>query len=163
MSLLTFSPADLSISVAGLIDITGFIDGSFLSIEKEVTPFVYQRAIDGGTSRTHTKDDNYKVMITITQTSPSNDILNALHGIDIATQVGKVPLLIRDKQGNTIFFSPSASIENYPTITYSKGMEGRQWTFRCPNGMLVVGGNGPRNLLLTALGLAPTASSLLGE
>lgn len=153
MALLTYAPYQVSISLAGLFDIEGFADGTFIEISKDVAPYQYQRGMDGQSSRTYTYDPTYTITITLAQTSKSNDILNRLHTIDLATQLGKIPLLIRDKNGNTNFFSPTAWIENYPVIAFSGGMETRVWTLKCSEGVLQAGGAGEGNVLDTLLGL----------
>lgn len=141
MALLTYSPDDVDVLLAGLIPIRGFVDGTFIQVEKEVTPYSYQSAMDGETSRTFKFDQNYKVTITLAHSSPSNSDMNAMHALDIATQLGKLPFMIRDRNGTTSFFSPNAWIENYPTVTYSRGVEARTWVLRCTEGVLTVGGN----------------------
>lgn len=162
MALLTYSPQRISVSVAGLFDIEGFAQGTFVEITKEVTPYQYQSAMDGQTSRTFTYDANFSVKIHLAQTSSSNDILNSLHAVDLVTQLGKVPFLIRDKNGSTMFFSPTAWIENYPDVGFSDQMETRVWTFKCSDCVLTVAGAGEANLLNQLIGLAPGAADLFG-
>lgn len=162
MAVLTYNPADISVSLAGLVDISGFVAGTFIQIEKEVAPYTYQTAMDGETSRTFRTDRNYQMTITLAQSSPSNDVLNALHALDVATQLGKIPVLMRDKQGTTTFFSPNAWIENYPTVSYSNGIESRVWVFKCTECTMLVGGSGEGSALTTLLGAAPTIASFIG-
>lgn len=162
MALLTYVPSQVSISIAGLFDIEGLADGTFVEINKEVAPYQSQVGMDGQVSRTFIYDATYTVTITLAQTSKSNNLLNSLHALDLATQAGKVPLFIRDKEGSTTFFSPNAWVENQPKVSYSKDMETRVWSLRCTEGVLIVGGSGDAGLIDTALGLLPGVSSLLG-
>lgn len=162
MALLTYVPSQLDVSLAGFINISGFAQGSFLEIRKDVTPYQYQSAMDGQTSRTFVYDANYTVTLTLAQSSESNNDLNSLHALDLATQLGKVPLMIRDKSGSTTFFSPTAWIENYPELVFSDGMEGRQWTIRCTEGRLTVGGSGDANLFDRLVGQLPGIANLFG-
>lgn len=162
MALLTYVPSQVSVTIAGLFDIEGFADGTFIEIVKEVAPYQAQVGMDGQVSRTFTFDATYTVTLTLAQTSKSNNLLNRLHAIDLATQLGKVPFFLRDKEGSTTFFSPTAWIENQPRVSFSKDMETRIWSLRCTDGVLVVGGSGDTKLLDTALGLLPGVSNLLG-
>lgn len=162
MAVLTYCPDQVTISLAGLLDVKGYADGTFVEIEKDTAPYTYQSSMDGETARTFRKNNTYTVRVTLAQSSETNNILTALHSVDIATQLGKVPLLIRDRSGTTNFFSPSAWIENYPVVSFSNDMEVRVWTFKCSDGVLIVGGNADQNLLTDALGLAGPLSSFLG-
>ncbi len=162
MALLTYIPAQVDVSLAGFINISGFADGSFIDIKKDISPYQSTRAMDGTTSRTFVFDTNYTVTLTLAQSSPSNNDLNSLHALDLATQMGKVPLLIRDKSGSTLLFSPTAWVENYPDIVFSKNMEARQWVLKCSDAVLTVGGAGDANVFEQLLGLLPNAVNILG-
>lgn len=162
MALLTYCPDQVTISLAGLVDVQGYAEGAFVEISKDVSPYSYQSSMDGETGRTFRKDNTYTVRITLAQSSPTNDILSALHSVDVATQLGKVPLLIRDRSGTTNFFSPNAWVENYPVVGFSQNVETRVWTFKCSDGAILVGGNDQQNLAVAALGLAGPLSSFLG-
>lgn len=162
MALLTYVPSQVSVTVAGLFDIEGFADGTFIEVTKEIAPYQAQVGMDGQVSRTFVYDATYAVTITLAQTSRSNNLLNRLHAIDLATQSGKVPLFIRDKEGSTTFFSPNAWIENQPKVSFSQEMETRIWNFRCTAGVLSVGGSGDVRAIDQAISLLPGLSSLLG-
>lgn len=162
MALLTYVPAQIDVTVAGFINIAGFAQGSFVEIRKDISPYQMQSSMDGQTSRTFVYDANYTVVVTLAQSSESNNDLNTLHALDLASQLGKVPLMIRDKSGSTTFFSPSAWIENYPEIVFSGDLESRKWTFKCSDCVLTVGGSGDSNLLNQLAGLLPGAANILG-
>ena len=162
MAILTYSPDQVGVTLAGFIVVSGFASGQFISIEKDLAPYTYHSGMDGETGRTFKRDGNYTVTITLAQSSESNNTLSALHAVDIATQLGKVPLLIRDGSGTTNFFSPNAWVENYPTVSFSKDLETRAWTLKCTEGVLLVGGNAKQNLLTDLLGLSGVAASFLG-
>lgn len=162
MALLTYDPSQVSVTVAGLFDIEGFVDGTFVEITKEVPPYQYQSGMDGQTSRTITNDTNYSVVLTLAQTSKSNNLLSNLHAVDLATQLGKVPLLIRDKSGSTTFFSPTMWVESSPVLGFSNSMEPRVWTLKCTQGVLRVGGAGDASLIDSLLAGLPTLSNILG-
>ena len=160
MALFTYIPYDVTVNIAGLFDIEGWAEGTFIEIEKEVSPYTYQSSMDGETSRTFVKDDNYKVTITLAQSSPSNNLLNAIHSIDVATQLGKLPLFIKDGSGSTKFFSPNAWIENVPAVTLSESLEPRKWVFKCTQCTMLVGGQ-ESDIVADLLGLLPTVEGLI--
>lgn len=160
--MLTIFPNQVTVTLGGVINISGFADGKFIELHKEVTPYTYQSSLDGETSRTFIDNRDWKVTIYLAQSSPSNDTLSALHGVDISTQLGKLPLFIKDNSGNTQFFSTDAWIENYPDIVMSKEVETRAWTFHCSNCTVVAGGNDKNSAVTDILSVLPTLKSLVG-
>lgn len=162
--MLTIFPNQVTVTLAGTINISGFVDGTFIELQKEVTPYTYKSSLDGETSRTFRDDRNWKATIFLAQSSPSNDVLSALHGVDIATQLGKVPLFIKDHSGSTVFFSTDAWIENYPTLAMSKNVEARAWVFHCSNCTVIAGGNdgSGSNKITDVFSILPTIKSVLG-
>lgn len=151
MALKTYSPRDILVSIAGLHTVQGYADGTFVRIYKESAPFGMKRAMDGSVERLFNKDEGYKVDLTLAQSSETNNILSAIHNVDIATKAGKFPLLIRDMKGQTSFFAGTAWVEDIPEVTFSNGMETRTWIFGCTQAGLLVGGNGDVTSIESAL------------
>lgn len=151
MALLTYSPKDITISLAGLHTISGYVDGTFIKISKDVAPFKTAVAMDGETARLFQEDGTYTVDITLAQSSSSNSVLSTLWNIDAATQLGKFPIFVRDGNGQTTFFSAMSWIEQAPDVTFGKDIESRTWKFRCCYAGLTVGGAGNSSLIESAI------------
>lgn len=164
MGILTYDPAQVSVSLAGLYTIEGYANGTFLEISKDTKPYSNQTAMDGEVSRLFLKDDNFTIHLTLAQSSLSNNILSALHSVDLATQLGKFPILIQDKSGTTKFFSTNAWIESYPDASFGNSLDTRQWTIQCSNGVYALGGNdlGTTATIASLLALAPDVADILG-
>ncbi len=141
MGILHYSPQDVTISIAGMYLLDGYADGTFVDIFKEVKPFTSAKSMDGGRARVYNKDSGYQVELTLAQSSQSNDILSAIYNIDVATQIGKFPLFIKDNRGSTTFMALTAWVEDIPRVTFSNGMETRTWVIGCTQASLNVGGN----------------------
>jgi hypothetical protein len=151
MAVALYSPKDVFISLAGLHTISGYADGTFVRITKDMKPFSKVRAMDGEMARMYNEDEGFRVEITVAQSSGSNNILSAIYNVDAATQMGKFPLLIKDSKGQTSFFAATAWIEQIPEVTFSNQLETRTWTFGCSGAAITIGGNGDTNLLEDAL------------
>lgn len=160
MAISTYSPKDVFVSLAGLHTVTGYADGTFVRITKDMKPFQKIRAMDGEIARMYSDDEGYRVEITLAQSSGSNNIFSMIHNVDAVTRMGKFPLLIKDGKGQTNFFAASAWIEQIPEVTFSNQMETRTWVFGCSGATMTIGGNGVTGLLEDAL-LAGSASLAL--
>lgn len=141
MAMLTYKPTEVIVSLAGLFRVEGFANGTFLEIVKEVKPYHHETAMDGEVARLYTKSDNYQIVLTLAQSSLANNILSALHQVDLATHLGKFPVMIQDKSGTTKFFTTNAWVESLPPATFGNSMEVRKWTLQCSNGVFSLGGN----------------------
>lgn len=153
--MLTYSPTDVSITYGGK-PISGFSDGSFITINRETKPFTHSRAMDGSLSVAVNRNSTYTVKITLAQSSPSNDYLNLVKDV-LMKSLGKykpsvlnfigngilnrLPLIIRDKRGSTAFFAQDVFFDEEPDSSFSAGMETRTWVLRCYNVTYSIGGN----------------------
>ena len=157
-----YSPKDVIILLGGFYPVEGYSSDTFIRIKKDVKPFESMSSMDGETSRIYRKDDGYVVEITLAQSSPTNDILSTLYNIDVATQVGKFPLLIKDTKGTTTFFAATAWIENIPDVSFSGDLTERTWVIGTSEAGLNVGGNA-NDLVLQITGLASASLPLLSQ
>lgn len=159
-SLLTYSPSDVTITIAGLYSVTGYADGTFVRIIKDTQQITTVRAMDGTMSRVKSPDTGWKVEITLAQSSSGNDILSTLWNVDNVTGMGKFPLFIKDGTGSTMFMAASAWIEDLPEVVFSNQMETRTWRFAATEVVVNIGGNG-ENDLSSILGLGASVLPVL--
>lgn len=163
MAVAVYSPQDIYITIAGLYTVTGYADGTFVKISKDLAPFSTTRGMDGEQSRMYQQDLGFTVEITLAQSSSTNNVFQSLYNIDIATQMGKVALYIKDSKGDTTFIATSAWIEQLPDVVFSNNMETRTWRFQCAGCQLSVGGNGDTSTLSTLLTAGSSALGLLSS
>lgn len=165
MSLNTYSPSDVTVSVAGMHTVVGYAEGTFIKIMKSARPFEKTRAMNGEISRIYTEDDTFRVELTLMQSSASNNILSMLYNIDAATRVGKFPLFIKDGRGQTTFLSATTWVEQLPDVNFGSGMETRTWIFGCADASLMIGGNddtsGVEDALMIGSALLPVLKNFL--
>lgn len=159
----TYSPKDVVILIGGFYPVDGYASDTFINIKKDVKPFDVIRAMDGEQARVYRQDDGFTVELTLAQSSTSNNILSALYNIDIATHMGKFPLMIKDTKGSTTFFAGSAWIEDLPDASFANDLQTRVWTFGTSEAVLNVGGNQDDNLLADILGIGTGVLPLLKQ
>lgn len=186
MTVSTYSPADVSV-IYGLKHINGFVDGSFITIHRETPIFSHSRAMDGSTALSMQRFSTYTVTLTLSQTSDSNQFLHSLQKLmlksltkldstspfsglsslsgiktTVSTIISKLPFIIRDGSGNSVFFSNECWLDTEPDVTYSAGMEGRTWTIKCLNATNSIAGNGEGDILGELAGIGAIAEGVTG-
>lgn len=149
--LFTYDPSSVTCLVAGLLALDGFVDGSFITINKERQPYQSITTPDGTTARLHNEDSTYKVSITLHSGSSSNDFLTKLWLLDEVSERGKFPLLIKDGSGSDLFFSTTTWIEGVPEIIKSNGIDVRTWVLKAAFAVVNFGGNGEESDIINDL------------
>lgn len=148
MSLAHYSPEDVTVLLAGVKPIEGFQDGTFISIKKDVPVFKTYRTSDGKIARLKDNDASYTITLTLMSTSPSNNVLDAWMKLDQISSMAKIPMIIKDELGSSLFFSTTTWIEEPPELTFATSTEPRTWVLRSSQGIMNVGGNEDANDLV---------------
>jgi hypothetical protein len=143
MSLKVYDADQVSISLAGIPISSGFADGEFLRIEQEGDDFVDVVGTDGEVSRSKTRDRRATITVLLMQTSDSNALLSALNNLDILAPngAGVGTLLVRDRQGTSIYRADECWIQKSPDVSFDREATSREWTLRCANLQRLDGGN----------------------
>jgi hypothetical protein len=126
----TYDPKMVAVVFRG-IPITGFADGTFVTVEHNNDMFTLQVGADGHATRTKSNDNSGKITVTLTQSSPSNDPLTAIHNADrLAPKgVGIGPIQVKDLSGSSLHSAPTAWIMKPPSSAYAKDPQTREWVF----------------------------------
>jgi len=135
----TFSVNDF-IAVYGATQLTGFVDGSFITISYDADAFNYVNGADGEVARVKTKKLMATITVRLLQTSLTNDALSAYFFADFegnATQ----NFILKDLNGNTILESSECSIPKIPDAEYGTEPTNREWTIKAPKLIGLLGGN----------------------
>lgn len=163
MELFSYNPDEVNVLVAGFVPISGFVDGTFVEITKDVMPFSSKRTSDGTVSRLYNNDATYTVMLRLHSGSPSNDALTKLWQLDEITQMGKFPLLIKDQSGTDLFFSTTTWVEQVPGMIKSVSVDERIWVLRSSQAFINIGGNQEVSSLINDIvNIATSALPTLG-
>ncbi len=141
MTLTTYDPTQVAMIFT--VPITGFADGTFVTVEQNEDSFSLQVGTDGDACRTKTSNRSCRITFTLLASSASNDVLSALHNLDVLSPSGDgiVPLMIKDNSGRTVLAAESAWITKPANTTYSREVEGREWIIETDNMLHNIGGN----------------------
>jgi len=140
LSVSTFDPKSLIITIGGAV-ISGYADGEFLSIIADNQQFTKITGADGFTTRVKSNNYGGTMTLTLSQTSPSNDVLSGFLNLDRISNLGVLPILIKDLSGTTTLFSAQGWIQQFPDVTFSNEISNRAWTLDLVDIDIFIGGN----------------------
>lgn len=136
----TYSPEEYSVVVGGF-RMSGFADGTFVSVAADEQRYNKHVGADGKVSRARTANRAGSITITLAQTSPSNDILSAFMLADETADAGVVPIFIKDAKGTTLHFAASAWVQRVPNDDRGKTISDTVWVLDCGAIQTFLGGN----------------------
>lgn len=158
-----YSPKDVTVLLGGFYKLDGYASDTFINIRKDVKPFDAMKSMDGEQSRIYRKDEGYTVELTLAQSSAANNILSAIYNVDVATQMGKFPLFIKDLKGSTTFFAGTAWIEDIPDTSFGAELTTRTWVIGTSEAGLNIGGNQENSTVLDIIGIGSSALPILKD
>lgn len=141
--LYTYDPKLLVVTFGG-VPIVGYADGTFLTVERTNDMWSMVSGASGEASRAKSNDRTGTAVLTLKQTSPSNDVLSNFAQVDEATNLGVYPLTAKDALGTTTVFSAQGFIRKIPAMEFAKEISNREWTIMLADLVVYVGGNFPQ-------------------
>lgn len=142
MTTKTYDPDQVDV-LFGLVPLTGWADGSFITITYDEKTFTVKSGTDGQFTRSKRKGRIATVTAKLMQSSDSNAVLSAAHEADYQAPngAGIVPLLVRDKGGTTLFACAEAWVTGLPDQDFDREAGSREWEICATNPTALVGGN----------------------
>lgn len=125
----TYIPGDTQVSFAGY-ELTGYADGTFITVEREEDSFTKHVGSDGEVSRTLNPNQSGTVTLTLKQTSDSNRVLHGLLATDEGDGSGVDVLMVKDNLTNRAM-ATEAWISKPPNMELGKEASNREWVFQC--------------------------------
>jgi hypothetical protein len=139
MAVKTYDPKKVVVSVGG-VPISGYADGTFVNISRQNDAFTSVAGADGEVSRAKSNDKRGEMTLTLLQTSLSNDVLSGIAQLDEKSNLGVVPVIVKDISGLSTYFAGSAWIKKMPDSGFGKEIENREWVFELAEMEVFVGG-----------------------
>ena len=136
----TFDPK-LVVITFGALSISGYAEGTFVSVNRSVDAFAKSKGAGGDIERVNRNQGDFEVTVTLQQTSPTNTELSAILAADQVSNAGVWPLTIKDMLGQTLFFAPEAWIRKDPEWEDGDDLNSRAWVFDTGIAANLVGGN----------------------
>lgn len=159
MSVATYSPGEVSLYIAGLHQVTGFSPNSIIQITKDEPYFKKFKGAHGKNERMTVPDKTYTLEISLSQTSPSNSVINALATLDHISGIAQFPVFAKDSSGQSVFLSAACWVESPAVASYGSDIASRVWTITCTEMIFGLSGNGNDD----AVSKLGQLTSLLGQ
>jgi hypothetical protein len=142
MALKTYYPDQVALVAAG-VPCSGFMDGTFITVEYNEEAFALTTGVDRESCRTRLNDNSARFTFTLMQTSDSNALLSALHTLDKNSPNGDgiAPSFVKDNSGTTLAAAETSWIVKSAPIVYAKEVQGREWVVETDFLTDLVGGN----------------------
>ena len=147
-TIFNYCPESVNCLIAGIIPVTGFVDGTFISVDKDEMPYSSIRMPDGTVARKYNNSQTYTITLTLHNGAETNNLLTKMWQLDELTQRGKFPLLIKDQSGSDLLFSTESWIEGIPSLTKSNAIDSRVWVIKSAYAVINIGGNESESALL---------------
>lgn len=90
-TLFNYVPESVNCLIAGLIPITGFVDGTFITVDKDEMPYSSVRMPDGTIARKYNNSQTYTITITLHNGAETNNLLTKMWQVDEITQEASFP------------------------------------------------------------------------
>lgn len=145
--LATYSPEEVVVVISNdkfSHFISGYTEGTFLSVTRTVPHATLQNGADGHNARVVRAIKNCDVTLTLMSSSESNDVLSQLLARDESSRDGSdtFSITIKDNSGRTVMSSPQAFIGTSPDIDFGIEVSERAWVLHAIHLTLHAGGNG---------------------
>ena len=137
-ALRTFSLQGCTITFGGFT-ITGFAPDDAITMEPSNESFEEVVGADGDLSMAQ-KAVTWKVKVSLSQTSKTNDSFSAIHTADLISGTGVLPFAFIDPRGSSAYALTAARIKGFPTAAHGTSVKTREWNISGV-GIGFVGGN----------------------
>ena len=135
----TFDPSQLSV-VFGTTAIDGWAEDTMINIETEDQQYNDSTDIHGNVTRYKVNRNTALITLTLTEASPSNDVLSSYAELDKVSDAGSFPIMIKDPNGTTLFSSTSGYIIQKPAVEFGMEAKTREWQIKATNVSNFIGG-----------------------
>jgi hypothetical protein len=132
--------ANKVVVVFGANILTGFADGSFLTVERSEDSFTVYVGSSGEVARSRSNNKTGTSTLKLMQTSLSNDILSAYMVADELSGQGIVPFQVKDLQGTTLVLAKESWVLKPADAEFAREAGEREWKIQHAELEVFIGG-----------------------
>ena len=126
--------------VFGANILSGFADGSFLTVERSEDSFTVYVGSSGEVARSRSNNKTGTSTLKLMQTSLSNDILSAYMVADELSGQGIVPFQVKDLQGTTLVLAKESWVLKPADAEFARETGEREWKIQHAELEVFIGG-----------------------
>ena len=134
-----YDPAEVDI-IIDKTSVSGYADGTFVKVERNADQVTLSVGADGESTAALSQNRSGRITLTLQQSSPVNDILDALAEALEARTGGFVPIMVKDNNGTTLASMKKGWVVKRASAGFAKDAETREWILESGNLALKVGG-----------------------
>jgi len=141
--LFPYAPDEVILTFGPII-LGGFAEGTFINWEYDEDFFSLVMGVDGEAARGKSNNNSATITALLMQTSVTNDLLSAIHALDILSPNGDgvQPMLLKDNNGRTLQTAEKAWIQKPPATGFNRAPDAnREWVFRTNHAIPFIGGS----------------------
>ena len=127
LAVYTYSPEEVDFIVSGY-KITGW---NSIAISRMNAGFTHVAGVRGKNTRIRNRNSGATIFVDVVRTSPVNTVFSEIHRKDLIYGTGRLEIMIKDKQGGSLYSSIEAYIDKYPDDAFTTEMNNRRWTINC--------------------------------
>lgn len=139
MATFTYDASQYLLIVGGF-PISGFQDGSDITLEMDSETFTKQVDIDGQ-NVVFNKTNNYMATLTFTLNfgTADNDFLSGIYLAFRNTSGGIVPIMLKDNNGRSVA-TATGTVQNMASLSGGRESAGREWVLGLGQTQIFIGG-----------------------
>jgi hypothetical protein len=137
---LSYDPKQVVFIFAGYTA-EGYTDGTFITVDRNEDAWMLKMGVDGSGTRAKSNNRSGRIVLTLAQSSVTNDALSALAQADELTKTVVFPIMIRDLSGRTVCSALTGWVVKQATAEFGKEVANRTWTIESDNIQMFVAGN----------------------
>lgn len=134
-----YDPRQVNVVWKGIL-LTGFADGSFVTVELNADAFTTTVGAYGDVVRTRSHNRTAKITIRLQAESPANDLLSIEAVDDMRGTGAPGPVMVSYTNGTTIASAPNAWVTKMPSLDFAAESGQREWVLECDTLDIFVGG-----------------------
>jgi len=137
----SYDPSQVVVTVGGVI-VSGFSDGDSIIARRSEDSYFMRVGTDGGVARARNANKTGEFEFKLLQTSPANDLLSGLAGVEDLTNEGLnlFPVAVVDGSGRSLAVATQCWIKTVPEATFGKEVSERVWVFSAADLKIFHGG-----------------------
>lgn len=142
-----YSPNDITVAITrsdGLAHVIGgYSEDAMVSVEPATEAFTMYTSADNKSTLIFHANNSATVMLTLNQTSASNDVLSDLYNeFKASKSTSKLfSITVKDQNGRSLYMADQAFIGKRPNAVFGNTMQNRDWTILCHDMQQYSGGN----------------------
>lgn len=140
MGLATYDPKQVVVTIGSHI-VSGFGEDTFIEIETTEDLWTLTVGAGGDGARAKSNNESGTIVITLLQTSDSNNVLQGYLASDILSNSGAFPISVQDKNGTSLYAGAEAWVKKAPDASFGKSITDRQWTIETDKLVSATGGS----------------------